>query len=415
MVKIDSVLVNRLLAALTLLVLVATVALLIWVEAQYRDEINTAIQSTRDMFRKANVLKAPNDIRPNFAAIEDLARRAESLRMVRHVYVVKTVNIAGSERPVLLHPFYYSAIHPNWLQDLGRLRKEPIIQEGEEVGALYFDLDLRAWRGVQMAIAVAVALIVLSLLVLMGRVFTQQRVLTATNAVLEENKRELIRLERLSLAGLLTANIFHDLRKPITNIKHELADLGEALGGFAGATRSLKNMRDQVNLYFDILRDLNIERFVGADEAEEEYVDVNRVLEQALRLVQYERGSTQISVILAPSLPLVLAHPYRLVQVFSNIILNAYQALEGHGELKLTSRAENTAVTVEFTDNGPGIPPANMKEIFSPFYTTKPPERGTGLGLYISQMIIEQLKGTLAVQSTVGQGTTFTVSLPVSE
>jgi len=413
MVKIDSVRINRLLAAVTLLVLTATVALLVWVEGQYRDEIGTAIQSTRDMFSKANVLRAPTDVRLSFGAIEDLARRAETLRMVRHVYVAKFV--AGRSAPVLVHPFYYAAIHPNWLEELDRLRKEPIIQDGEEAGVLFFDLDLRAWRGVQMAIGAAVVLIVLSLLVLISRVFTQQRVLTATSAVLEENQREMIRLERLSLAGLLTANIFHDIRKPITNIKHELADLSDALGGFAGATRSLKNMRDQVNLYFDILRDLNIERFVGADDGDEEYVDVNRVLEQALRLVQYERGSTQISVVLAPSLPLVLAHPYRLVQVFSNVILNAYQALEGHGELRIASRAEDTRVSVEFTDNGPGIPAEHLKDIFSPFYTTKSPDRGTGLGLYISRSIIEQLHGVLAVQSAAGGGTTFTVTLSVSD
>ena len=410
--RFDSVFLNRLLALLTLLVLVATVGLLLWVEAQYRGEINTAIQSTRDMFLNAKVLKAPNDPRVNFNAVEALARRAESSRIIRQVFVTK--KIAGHDTPILIQPFYYSSIHPDWTQKISALRKEPLAQGGEEVGALYFDLDLRAWRGVQTAIGVALALIVLSLLVLMSRVFTQQRVLTVTNAILEENKRELIRLERLSLAGLLTANIFHDIRKPITNIKHELADLSEALGGFGGATRSLKNMRDQVNLYFDILRDLNIERFVGTDEADEEFVDVNRVLEQALRLVQYERGSTQLSIVLTPSLPLVLAYPYRMVQLFSNIILNAYQALEGRGELQINSRAEGERIIVQFTDNGPGISPEILKEIFTPFYTTKPAEKGTGLGLYISRSIVEQMRGDINVQSAPGQGATFTISLPVS-
>jgi signal transduction histidine kinase len=303
---------------------------------------------------------------------------------------------------------------------------------------------------VRAAIAVTVILIVLTSAALVGRLFTQERALTATTQILEENQRELIRLERLSLAGLLTANIFHDIRKPITNIKHELAELSEALGGFAGATRALRGMNDQVTLFFDILRDLNIERFVRSDGADEEYVDVNRVVEQSLRLVQYERGSTQLHAALAPELPLILAHPYRLIQVLSNIILNAYQELEGRGELRLATRpffgdpaappaqagpaprrppsgdgapspgnaeAARTppCVLIEISDNGRGIPAEAIGRIFSPFYSTKPPEKGAGLGLYITRTIVEQLGGKIHVRSAPDQGTTFTIILPTSD
>ncbi|NQU42401.1 hypothetical protein HQ520_03895, partial [bacterium] len=252
---------------------------------------------------------------------------------------------------------------------------------------------------------------------------SQERVLTATTQILEENQRELIRLERLSLAGLLTANIFHDIRKPVTNIKHELDDLSEALGGFSGAARPLKNMSDQVQLFFDILRDLNIERFVRADQMDEEYVDVNRVIEQSLKLVQYERGSVHLRVNLADDLPLVLTHPYRLIQVFSNIALNAYQASGARGELQINTKVQRADrshpdldhVMVEIIDDGPGIPVEDQPYVFSPFYTTKPEGKGTGLGLYISRMIVEQIGGAIEVESQAGNGTRFVVYLPAAE
>jgi signal transduction histidine kinase len=314
-----------------------------------------------------------------------------------------------------MYPFWYSAEHPEWMKELETLHAEPVEQNGQRVGVVYLDLDRRALMGVRASIGIVLGLIVVALLTLTGRIFTQEKVLTATTQILEENQRELIRLERLSLAGLLTANIFHDIRKPMTNIKHEIGDLSEALGGFAGATRALRNIREQVNLFFDILNDLNIERFVRADQADEEYVDINRVVEQSLRLVQYERGSTQLSVSLAPGLPLILARPFRLVQVFSNLVLNAYEALQGRGELRILTRTDGTQVSVEIADNGPGIPPADLERIFSPFFTGKSPDKGTGLGLYISRSIVEQMGGTIRGDSTVGHGATFTVSIPVSE
>ncbi|MBN1867851.1 hypothetical protein JW916_11210 [Candidatus Sumerlaeota bacterium] len=405
--------VNSLLVVLTLLVLVAAAGMLFWVERQYTRQIDTLVQSTRDQFQRANVLRTPSDLTPNFAEIEDLARKAQTWQLIRRVFVTRIV--AGRAEPVLMYPFWYAMEHPDWEEELALLHAEPVERNGQTVGVVYLDLDRRALVGVRASIGIVLGLIVVALLTLAARIFTQEKVLTATTQILEENQRELIRLERLSLAGLLTANIFHDIRKPMTNIKHEIGDLSEALGGFAGATRALRNIREQVNLFFDILNELNIERFVRADQADEEYVDINRVVEQSIRLVQYERGSTQLSVSLAPGVPLILAHPFRLVQVLSNIVLNAYQALQGRGELRVLTRTDGVRVTVEIADNGPGIPPADLERIFSPFFSGKSSDKGTGLGLYISRSIVEEMGGTIRGDSVVGHGATFTVSIPVSD
>ncbi len=407
---------NHLLAAGTLAVLLATVCMLGWVASRYNSDMQQAMNEVARSFEKSNVLKESDDLHVNFSVIEDLVYRAETSQSIRKVYVAKRLTDAEKPRWVLLHPFQYAATHPKWQRDLSGLIRHEIVQGQSVVGVIYIDLDKSVLRGVQATIGFVSLLIVLTLLALINRIYKQQRVLSITTEIIDQNQRELIRMERLALAGQLTANIFHDIRKPVTNIKHELSDLSEALGAFAGATRALKNMRDQTELFFDILRDLNLERFVRSDTSEEEFVDVNRVLEQSLKLVQYERGSTQLNVDYTTDLPLVLAYPYRLVQVFSNIILNAYQALEGRGELHLHTamHAENPfEIIVVIEDNGPGIDDKDLPDVFSPFHTTKSHDKGTGLGLYICKTIVEQAGGSIEARSD--SGTSIIVTLPAGD
>src|SRR5690606_20707715 len=113
-------------------------------------------------------------------------------------------------------------------------------------------------------------------------------------------------------------------------------------------------------------------------------VDVNDLLERSLALVKYEQGSVEINRHYGPELPAVLAEPVRLIQVFSNLVLNACQAMEGKGTLTIISdtTADNN-VRVQIVDTGPGVPPEKAGRIFEPFFTTKPVGQGTGLGLYI--------------------------------
>ena len=113
--------------------------------------------------------------------------------------------------------------------------------------------------------------------------------------------------------------------------------------------------------------------------------------------------------------PLVLAQPFRLVQVFSNLILNAYQAIDGKGTLTLESRAAGGGVEVTVTDTGPGIPIEALPSVFEPFFTARSESEGSGLGLAISRLIVEELNGTVEVDSTAGGPTTFRVWLPAEE
>ncbi len=420
---------NALLATMALLVLIGLVSVLYMVLRNYEKEIQDVMATATEAFQRSSVLKDPTDRKVSISDVADLVATVEAHPRIKKVYVTKTVSLSIDPKAVLLHPFYYSTQHPDWLQTVSQFPTRQVKGpggEGDGVGKLYFDVDFGPLRTVRISIFVASLAIFIMLVVLLIRIFTQQKVLDVTNQVLEDNRRELIRMERLSLAGLLTANIFHDIRKPITNIKHELGDLAEALGGFAGASRAMRNMRDQVALFFDILHDLNLERFVRADDSDEEYVDVNRVVEQSLRLVQYERGATTLNIQLGSNLPLLLLHPYRLVQVLSNLILNAYQALDGQGELRIVTyssdaqgnKVESDAsnhVTVEINDNGPGINPEHLQSVFSPFFSTKAEDKGTGLGLYICKQIVDELGGEVRVRSQLGKGTAFRVILQAAE
>lgn len=113
----------------------------------------------------------------------------------------------------------------------------------------------------------------------------------------------------------------------------------------------------------------------------------------------------------AKELPHIWADGQQLQQVFRNLIVNAYQAMPEGGTLYITTAREGKYVEVSFRDTGVGIPPAYLERLFEPLFTTK--ERGTGLGLVISRGIVERHQGTIEVESLVGQGTTFTVRLPI--
>lgn len=110
-------------------------------------------------------------------------------------------------------------------------------------------------------------------------------------------------------------------------------------------------------------------------------------------------------------LPTIFADATQLKQVFLNIILNAAQAMEGKGELAITTWQDKNDIKIKIRDTGPGVPPEQVGKLFNPFFTTK--EKGTGLGLAISYGVIERHSGKIDVETELGKGSTFTISLPI--
>ena len=147
-------------------------------------------------------------------------------------------------------------------------------------------------------------------------------------------------------------------------------------------------------------------------------VQINDLIEEVLGIMaqQAKYGNVTIRRELTTDLPFVDMSPTEFQQVFLNLINNALYAMASKGgSLDVITRLADSAIVVEVSDNGPGIPNDNLVRIFDPFFTTKPVGKGTGLGLSICYGIIKKMGGDIDVQSVVGLGTTFSVKIPVGQ
>ena len=404
--------------------LIVAIAILFWLRGNTTSGLEEIVNITVASFNPpSGIFGNPDDPAVNFSAAEALVARAKFHPYIRDLIVTKRLSESGSpasvpdsggdEIPIV--PYNLLAISKvegwDWRDRLDGLRKIPI-GTSRPYGFLYFDLDRSMIRSMNGAIATASVALAASLFIFIGRLYFQQSSLQRLGVELQQRRRELIRLERLALAGQLSASLLHDLRKPVLHVRHSLEDLKETLGDFAGATAALVETEEQVDLFFQMLNDTQLERFVRSDRVQEEYLGINETLDAALRLVHYERRSVDISRDYAEDLPPLMGQPFRLIQLFSNLILNAYQAMGNTGLLALQTRALDAKIEVLVTDNGPGIAPESLASVFDPFFTTKSDAEGTGLGLAISRLIVEELNGTLDVDSSLGGPTTFRVSFP---
>jgi len=147
-----------------------------------------------------------------------------------------------------------------------------------------------------------------------------------------------------------------------------------------------------------------------------QHVDVGKLLSDLLLLVEEDVAGKKIRITHnMPDGPLMVStDPPLLRQVFLNLLKNGVQAVGQKGEITVSSRRKGEWVVVTVVDNGPGIAEENMEHIFTPFFTTKSPGEGTGIGLAVSLRIINQLGGTINVDSALGKGTVFSVVIPAN-
>ncbi len=173
--------------------------------------------------------------------------------------------------------------------------------------------------------------------------------------------------------------------------------INESLEGMARVSKIVSDLKD----------------FSHVDKAELVHADLNKGIESTLNIVWNElKYKAQVIKDLG-KIPLVKCYPQRLNQVFMNILVNAAQAIEEKGEIRITTKADNGHVEIKISDTGKGIPPEVLPKIFDPFFTTKEVGQGTGLGLSMAYNIIQGHKGTIEVESEVGTGTTFIIRIPV--
>jgi two-component system NtrC family sensor kinase len=286
--------------------------------------------------------------------------------------------------------------------------RELLLFRGSSVGLVYVIPDPWRFHLVQYSIWTVVILLMLLVPLVLIRLVLARRKLLSTEALLDEKTQQLIHLEKLSLVGMLTANIFHDLKKPVLHIRDEIRSLSE--------TDVRRTLEEEVDLFLRMLRDLNLEGLLRSTGARAEFLDLEETIERSLNLVKYELDGIEVKREGLDSLPLVLGVKHRLIQVFSNLLLNALQAMNGKGTITIRGSTEDrwgrSFARVTVADTGKGIPPDNLPRIFEPFFTTGAREDSTGLGLYITRTIVEEMGGTIRAESEPGKGTSFSVLLP---
>jgi two-component system NtrC family sensor kinase len=224
---------------------------------------------------------------------------------------------------------------------------------------------------------------------------------------------QLAQAEKLSSVGLLAAGVAHEVNTPLTVISTQAQMLAKQMPAEDKNFKVVEKIIRQTFRASEIVNSLlNFSRTKGTAFSS---VEMNKVISETLLLLDHQLKTARIEVEshLEPGLPFVHGNPDKLQQVFLNLFLNAKDAMPEGGHLRVTSWAEDSRVRIEIRDTGVGIAPEHLRRIYDPFFTTKGPGRGTGLGLAVSYGIIQEHAGKISAESRTGLGTRFELEFPV--
>ena len=229
-------------------------------------------------------------------------------------------------------------------------------------------------------------------------------------------EQQIIQSERLAAMGQMIGGFAHELNNPLTAILG-MSDLLKEGEKDEGRNRQLSILHQQARRATEIVQ--NLMYFSRPPAPGKSQVDLNELVERTLHLHAYSLRKNNITAdfLREQNLPQVMGDPHQLMQVFLNLILNAEQAIRearDKGTLRIRLVKADRSVLVTFQDDGPGIAPDILLNIFDPFYTTKRPGRGTGLGLSICKAVLKEHNGNIEGSSAPGGGAVFTVTLPIT-
>lgn len=251
-------------------------------------------------------------------------------------------------------------------------------------------------------------------------------------AELKKTQVQLAQRDKMASVGLLVASVAHEINNPIGAVRsihnslvHAIDKLKKILNEVPEDSRSNEAIQTSLKVIDDANRVIDegtkrvsdfvkrLKNFVRLDEADLQVIDIHDGINNALMLIQ-PKSRDRIKIIRNfGELPKVQCFSRQLNQVFLNILVNAVQAVKDKGEITVTTSFVNDRVYVMIKDSGEGIPEHNLDKIYDPGFTTKDSSVGVGLGLTIAYQTVERHHGQIRVESHLGQGTTFTIELPV--
>ncbi len=238
-------------------------------------------------------------------------------------------------------------------------------------------------------------------------------------------------LNKMATLGKLTAGVAHEVNNPMSFILSNLATLREYVAELAEDFQSGSKGKSFSEKYMTIMEDmqalvdetedgaLRVKEIVlglrdfSRPDADRQLTDINACLTETLKILANELRYKADVVTEFGDVPAFSCYANELKQVFTNLIINASQALESFGQVKIKTLVENQDIVILISDTGKGIAPEHLKHLFDPFFTTKPIGQGTGLGLSIVKGIVEKHQGQIGVETQLGAGTTFYIRFPM--
>jgi signal transduction histidine kinase len=247
------------------------------------------------------------------------------------------------------------------------------------------------------------------------------------NKQLQDTQAQLIHEQKMATLGRLAASVGHEVNNPLTILsmnvsrvilkhrKNKDMKVTEILDVFDKMEKNIERIKAVVNTLTGLLK--------KSEKGKFEPLSLKLILEETLPLVQFQTyldnlSGTEVDFNVPGNVPLIRGDLERLQEVFLNLFINAYHAMAGKRHRKIGVQAEidpkdPNMVAIHFRDNGSGMTEDVMKKVFNYGFTTKAPGKGSGLGLYMCKYIIELHGGTITVTSKLGEGTTFTLTLPI--
>jgi signal transduction histidine kinase len=248
----------------------------------------------------------------------------------------------------------------------------------------------------------------------------QKRTLEKSFSELKETQSQLIRSEKMASLGVLVAGVGHEINNPLNflrggldGIKKMLVDFPEHKVNYQEITELIQVMEDGVTRTSNIVRSLS--HISHQSTNNQERCDVHLILENCLVVLH---NTLKKKVIVEKEWDgeelILMANEGKLHQLFMNLISNAEQAIKDKGVVNISTGRNETSIWIAIEDNGEGIPDAIISKIMDPFFTTKQPGKGTGLGLFIVHSILDELNGQIDIKSRLGEGTRVKVNFPIS-